>query len=113
MKKAEKKMSENHVDFNGENNPMFGKKHNKNTKKKMSMKKNSSGIFHVGKQISVKTKQGFIWIYTKPDRTKFSCVNLIKLKEKVLLNNYEWEVIDKRKLKALCEEYEYEFDRLL
>lgn len=110
---SKRKMSENHVDCNGKNNPMFGKKHKKATKKKMSMKKNSSGVFHVGKQVSNKTKQGFVWIYTKPDRNKISCVDLIKLKEKVLSNNYEWEVIDEKKLKILCEEHGYNFDRLL
>ena len=50
IKETRKKMSESHVDIRGENNPMYGRKHTEETKKKISK-------VHKGKFISDETKK--------------------------------------------------------
>ena len=56
----------------------------------------STGIRRVRKKKSKTSKQGFLWeyVYQKDNKTKYiSSTDLDKLKEKVLANGLEWEVI--------------------
>jgi group I intron endonuclease len=121
-KETRQKMSENHADFSGENNPMYNKNHSKESRKKMSKankgekhwnynkttsdetkikmseSKNSSGYFRVVKQKSEKYKQGFIWRYQYYDengKRKFiRSVDIEKLEAKVKAKGLKWERIE-------------------
>lgn len=97
-----------------EKNPMFGKKHSKETKQKISKAnkgkffsdkekqnisfsvsktKNKSGFYRVHKEKNKKAKQGFYWIYTYPKdnkRKKIQATTIKKLKEKVKKAGLIW-----------------------
>ena len=84
----------------GEKNPNWGKHHSEETRKKLSEAKNTTGFYRVSKSKDSCYKQGFLWRYTyyqDGKRHTISSVNLCKLKEKVLVKNLEWEVIDEEK----------------
>ena len=71
--------------------------------------RNKTGILHVYKSKKRKTKQGFIWCYKQVINKKrygFSSIDLEKLKENVLRNNLEWDVIDENRAKKSFKENE-------
>ena len=112
-KATRKKLSKNH-------SGMSGKKHSKESKQKMSdsQKKknnNSIGIFRVYKQKNKTCKQKFRWgyVYTINGKRKhITSVDLYQLKKKVLSENLEWFVTDKKKLKEICKKYNYNIEKL-
>ena len=56
-----------------------------------------TGIYRVSKRKKEHISQGFLWVYSfkKNGNTfKLSSTNLIELKEKVMSNNLEWEILD-------------------
>lgn len=83
------------------------------TLKLMSKLRNSTGFFRVG-TAKDKTKQGFIWIYQyyneRKKRRKISSVNLVSLKEKVISQGLEWEIIDRDNAIATCNKYGYDIN---
>ena len=95
----------------GKNNPFYGKHHSDETRKmisdshkgltfsddsrrKLSEMRNTTGYFRVYKEIDSSFKQGFTWRYQYRDENdkvkRISCVDLDKLKEKVLDRGLEW-----------------------
>lgn len=77
----------------GKNNPMYGKKHDLNSKLKVSKSLGSTGIYRVHKHKSKTCKQGFYWeyVYTDNGKTKsLSSVSINKLKEKVINLSLPW-----------------------
>ena len=103
-----RRMSENHADFSGENNPMYGKSkelcpfyqknHSEEVCTHLSNLNNTSGYFRVYKHKSKAVKQGFTWeyrYYVNGKRKSLSSVNLDKLREKVLDKGLIWKKIDK------------------
>ena len=117
-----KKMSQNHADVSGENNPMYGKHLSEEAKKKLSLantgensphygipkskthrekiskSQNTSGYFRVNKQNDKKCKQGFKWRYQYYDkngnRKVITSVDINKLEEKVKSKGLEWFKIE-------------------
>jgi group I intron endonuclease len=90
---TKQKMSKNHADFSGENNPMYNKNHSKESRIKMSESKNTSGYSRVVKQKSEKYKQGFIWryqYYEKGKRKFIRSVDIKKLEKKVKDKGLVW-----------------------
>lgn len=62
-----------------------------------STNKNKTGILRVYKGSDKNSKQGFYWCYGFSKNNKRRCiqsVNLINLKQKVLMKGWEWKVID-------------------
>ena len=111
-----------HVDHNRTNNNIWNLEiispsdHQRmhQTGKNNSMCKNTTtGIFRVYKQKAKSCKQGFTWKYQYRGEdgkiTKFESVDLLKLKQKVLENGFEWEILDINVLKFCCEEHGYDF----
>lgn len=120
-KETIKKMLKNRPDMHGENNPMFGKKHSLEARKKISEKRkgvshpgytkgrecplnqkiktsktmNTSGYFRVGKHKDLSCKQGFKWVYHYKDengKIKRMCsVDLKKLEKRVKQKNLPWK----------------------
>ena len=92
------KMSLNHSDVNGENNPMYGKKHSLSKRMMMSQGRNSSGYFRVNKHKSKKVKQGFMWRYQYYDengkRVSIESINLKELQKKVEAKGLLWKKLD-------------------
>lgn len=101
----------------GKNNGMYGKKHLIESRMKMSKSRknvplslnhkiqlskstNSSGFYRVSKKKDNSCTQGFMWIYSyrRDDGSVhyFSSVNLLKLKQKVITNNYHWELLNEK-----------------
>lgn len=63
-----------------------------------STNKNKTGIYRVYKSKS-KTKQGFDWVFRQTINKKsftFHSVNLLKLKQNVLENGFEWIIVDEK-----------------
>lgn len=104
---AKKKMSKIHK------GKKISQKHREILSKKNSGKNNSncgtgdSGILYVHKNNCKKCRQGYIWIYRKiknKKRYEKQSVNLRKLKQKVINDNYPWEILDKEKAKQSYQE---------
>lgn len=122
-----KKMSENHHDVSGANNPMYGKKgplhpnygttwSNKRRERfrkaqlgrvrtkdgcyKMSQSSTSTGLFRVYKHKKADTKKGFLWCYSvrQNHQKKFIYANnLEKLQAKVQERGLDWKILDNKK----------------
>ena len=78
----------------GENNPMYGCHHTESARLEISRKKNSTGYYRVYKQIDKKYKQGFGWRYMYYDKNHkqvaISSVDINKLAEKVKSKGLPW-----------------------
>lgn len=90
-----KRMSENHADFSGENNPNYGKPLSETTRMKLSKVKNSSGYYRVFKRKDSRYKNGFAWQYSYYDVNgklkSIQAVSIEKLKEKVISKCLKWK----------------------
>ena len=102
----------------GKSNGMYGVKHSQETRKRirdkkinkknknLSKKVNSTGFYRVSKKNKKETKYGFFYSYEYSLNGKRKSLNsgdLLKLKERVLKKNLEWEIIDKKKAKKTLE----------
>lgn len=58
LNKIKQKMKDNHADINGSNNPMYGKKHSKESKRKMSEKATGRKCSDETRQIMSKSQKG-------------------------------------------------------
>ena len=89
-----KKISENHVDASGKNNPNYGKKHSEANRLKMSEIKNSCGYYRVYKNKDKNCKQGYIYTYQYYDednkRRSISSIDIKKLENKVKKKGLKW-----------------------
>lgn len=92
---------ESNVRLKGRDNPWFGRKHDKDTLRKISSIKNKTGFMNVSKNKSSNCRQGFYYEYTYTTtdnkRKSFSSTDILKLKEKVLSHGLDWEILDKKK----------------
>lgn len=94
----DKKISQKHREIlskknSGQNNP--------------NCKTNDSGILYVHKHNCKECRQGYIWIYRKiknKKRYEKQSVNLRKLKQKIINDNYPWEILNKEKAKQSYQE---------
>ena len=80
----------------GENNPMYGKTHLKESMLQMSKSKTSTGVFRVYKETNKKSKQGFNYVYQYFEgkrRLKIKSQSLDVLKEKVLARGLTWQIL--------------------
>ena len=88
----------------GENHHQYGKPVTHMTKLNQSKKTSETGYFRVNKRKDLTCTQGFIWVYHyigEDGKTKYILrVNLKDLKEKVLSEGLEWEIVDEEKAKA-------------
>lgn len=76
---------------------------------------NSTGFLRVYIKPAKTTKQGFSWCYQYQEgnkRKNWTSVDLLKLKEKILLNGLEWLVIDETNAQKTCDKYKYDFKEL-
>lgn len=74
-----------------------------------SVNKNKTGIYRVFKSKDNASKQGFYWTFKQEIDGKgfmFSSYNLLKLKQKVINNGFEWIVVDKKLEKESFKENE-------
>ena len=83
----------------GVDNPMFGKHHTEESKRKMSLSQgNSTGYRRVSLVICPDCKSGKMYKYRyyndDGNRKEISSVNLEKLKEKVLEKGLPWEKLN-------------------
>lgn len=81
----------------GKNHPLYGKHHDKETKFKISSSLNTTGYYRVIKEKNNHCKQGFRWRYQyyEDEKQKYiKCVDLNKLKEKVIEKGLEWMKLD-------------------
>lgn len=109
---AKKKMSKNHTYFSGENHHNYNKKFPQISKRMLGSNNpnfgtGDSGISHVHKSKSNRYAQGYIWVYKKiinGVQYRKSSVNLRKLEEKVINDNYPWEILDEEKAKQSYQE---------
>lgn len=93
-----KKLSESHKKkissrTRGKKNPMYGKTHTEEARKKISKNGNTSGIMYVSISKNKNCKQGFIYVYSRMIKRKVyktTSVTLDGLKKKVLDNGWEW-----------------------
>ena len=118
---ARKRMSENHADVSGKNNPFYGKTHSEEVRKiiseanigennhhygkhfskehrlNLSKCQNTSGYFRVNKQRDDECKQGFKWRYQYYDenhkKIAITSVDIKKLEKKVKEKGLEWIVL--------------------
>lgn len=78
----------------GENNHMYGKKHDIASEILMSKSKNTSGYFRVDKYKDKNAKQGFYWRYQYYDldgkKKSIKSANIDKLKNKVQKLGLDW-----------------------
>lgn len=77
----------------GEKNAMYGKTHTEGARKKISEKRNTSGIMYVSIRKDRCCKQGFTYVYSKMIKGKIyktTSITLEGLKKKVLDNGWEW-----------------------
>lgn len=95
---------ENHWDCSGDKNPMYGKNHTEESKRKMSLtvsaNVNTTGFYRVTKCIDKSCKQGFTWFYMYNDNGRkraIRSVYLKKLEEKVKQQGLEWKILSKEK----------------
>jgi hypothetical protein len=92
----------------------FDKDLSEETKQKMSKSRNTSGFFRVCKRNDKSCKQGFLWVYQYYDEKRkgqksLRSVNLLKLKQKVLDNGFEWLIINEDNARATCDEFGYDY----
>ena len=102
-------------DNSNENNPMWNKSHKYKSKIKMSQAKNKSGFFRVYKSKEPRTSQGFGWRYeikTDDMRKTFVSVDLLKLKEKVIANGFDWIVVNEDNAQKTCDELNIDYEEL-
>lgn len=87
----------------GDGNPMYGKHHSLDHNLKISIQRNTTGIFRVKRaKNGSKSGFGFTWqyCYHKDGKKKrISNINLNILKQKVLSKGLEWIIIDENKFK--------------
>lgn len=87
----------------GRENPMFGTKHSKDSRTKISKAKNSTGFYRVSKKRKKQTKYGFFYSYEyyigKNKRKTINSIDLEDLKKRVINNNLEWFIIDEENAK--------------
>jgi len=99
----------------GENNAMYGKDFSLDHWKKLSQLKNSTGFYRVHRR--VRKKNNFAtWEYIHRENGKvrtISSVNLLKLKEKVLLKGLDWFIIDLDKAEATLNGTDYNLEELV
>lgn len=92
----------------GENNHMFGKHHSKKGKINISKSQNTTGFFRVSKHTKNSCKQGFYWNYIYKDENlnkhEITSTNLKTLKEKVIAQGLDWEILDKHLAEKSMEE---------
>lgn len=105
--------------FKPENNPMYGKHHSEETKRKISVtnkgrtyseeeknqislsvskSRNTSGYYRVVKERSKRVNQGFLWTYSWVDkdkkRKKLQSIDIEKLRKKVEARGLPWFKMD-------------------
>lgn len=102
----------------GESHSMFGKSQSPETKFKTSKSLNTTGFFRVIKAKHKKCKQGFEWLYVyyiqgDSKQYRITSVDLLKLKNKVLLKGLEWGIVDLDNAKQTANEYNYDLGELL
>lgn len=89
----------NSFKINNENFEKFG----------FNVNKNKTGIYRVFKTKENTSKQGFYWTFSQKidgKRFSFTSYNLLKLKQKVINNGFEWIVVDKKLEKESFKENE-------
>ena len=72
---------------------MYGKTHTKEARRKISEKKNTSGVMYVSIRKDKHCKQWFTYVYSKMIKGKIykaTSITLDGLKKKVLDNGWEW-----------------------
>lgn len=92
---------------NKENHPRYGTHNSKKHRINISKYKNSSGILNVGKTHNDNCSQGFNWTYWYYDQNKqksISAIDLLRLKEKVLAEGFEWVIVNEDLAKKSLEE---------
>lgn len=98
MVKKNPELSKRNSQNIGPNNPFYGKHHSEETKRKMSLSRNSTGYRRVSLVICPDCKSGkkYRYRYYNDDgnRKEISSVNLEKLKEKVLEKGLPWEKLN-------------------
>lgn len=107
---AKQKISKNHADVSGENNPFYGKKHTEENKKKISESltgkfhseeekikiskaQNTVGYYRVSKVKRKTYKQGFSFryrYYEDGEYKSIESINLKKLEQKVKAKGLKW-----------------------
>lgn len=108
-KESIKKMSES------SKGQVFSETHRINMGKSHSKNKNVYGFYRVTQIKGPKYTNGFIWVYQYQKdykRKKFYSTTLKGLKQKVIENGLEWLMIDEDKARATCEEHGYGFKEL-
>lgn len=101
-KEHRKKISQNHYNMSGINNPNYGKTLSKETKMKISKAKNTTGFYKVCKMKDNKCKKGFRWLYKycyKNQIKYITSIDLEELEKKVKEKGFEWYIIDKQNAK--------------
>ena len=109
-----KKMSDNHADVSGENNPMYGKHHSGDARNKisdahkgksfsyghrvnLSHGRNTTGYLNVIKVKNEKYSQGFTWRYQYYENNKrhtIYCKDIDRLESKVKEKGFPWLKFD-------------------
>ena len=93
----------------------YGKDFSLDHRKKLSQLKNSTGFYRVQRRI--RKKNNFAtWEYVHRENGKvrtISSVNLLKLKEKVLLKDLDWFIIDLDKAEATLNGTDYNLEELV
>ena len=64
-------------------------------KRKIVSSFESTGFYNLRRRSCPKCKQGFIWYYRLDDGRYISNVNFLKLKERVLLADLDWRIVDR------------------
>lgn len=79
-------------------------------------RKNKTGFYRVSGGNKKKSGQNNTWRYRyyndENKRRTISSTNLLKLKQKVIEKNLDWEITDYDKAKALCEKHQYDVSEL-
>ena len=96
----------------GEKHYNYGKELSYGMRKKISEVKTSSGLFRVFKKNTNQFKQGYCWIYAyykkgEKKQTQISSTDLLKLKQKIIAKGLDWFVVDEKRLKLICDDYNY------
>lgn len=106
-KEHKRKISQNHHDVKGKNNPNYGKTISEETRIKISNTKNTTGFYRVCKIQDKKMKKGFRWLYSysnKNQKKRITATNLEILEKKVKKKNLKWYIINEQNAKKSLKE---------
>ena len=118
LDETRQKISKNHCNVSGKNNPMYNKHHTEEAKQKISakntgkrrtqdekikssMQRTSTGFYRVYRHNKKTLKQGYACRYQYYDnnhqRKTIESTSLFQLRDKVLKNGLIWKIIDEAK----------------